>query len=430
MAAESIGRAAPDFEGWTCPLPLRDSPTVVMGHGGGGAMSAELVEHLFVPAFGDGTARRARRLGRPRPRRRAAGVLDRLVRGPAAVLPRRQHRRPRGQRHRQRPGDERRRAAVPLRRLHPRGGRRDRPGRRRGRDGLGAAAARGRASRSSPATPRSSSAATATGSTSTPPGSALVPDGRRHPARPRAAPATWSSSAATIGVHGVAIMSVREGLEFGTEIRQRLRSRCTASSRRCSPSPADLHVLRDPTRGGLATSLNEIAAASGVGVALDERAAAGPRRGRGRLRDARARPAVRGQRGQAGRLRAARATPTRCWRRCARIRPARGAVRDRGVRRGAPGDGRRPAPGFGADARGRPARRRAAAADLLTRLPARVERVGATIGPRQGRPSHSSVWPGGVTHDQEATGGGRRRRRIRHSAAGPRPEGLHQERVG
>ena len=41
------------FEGWTCPLPLRDSPTIVMGHGGGGAMSGELVEHVFLPAFAD-----------------------------------------------------------------------------------------------------------------------------------------------------------------------------------------------------------------------------------------------------------------------------------------------------------------------------------------------------------------------------------------
>ena len=49
----------PDFEGWTCPLPLRDSPTIVMGHGGGGAMSAELVEHLFLPAFGEVTPRRS-----------------------------------------------------------------------------------------------------------------------------------------------------------------------------------------------------------------------------------------------------------------------------------------------------------------------------------------------------------------------------------
>ena len=45
-----------DFEGWTCPVPLRDTPTVVMGHGGGGAMSAELVEHLFLPAYGAAAA--------------------------------------------------------------------------------------------------------------------------------------------------------------------------------------------------------------------------------------------------------------------------------------------------------------------------------------------------------------------------------------
>ena len=68
----------------------------------------------------------------------------------------------------------------------------------------------------------------------------------------------------------------------------------------------DLHVLRDPTRGGLATSLNEIAPASGVGIALDERALPDPRDGRQRLRDPRPRPAVRGQRGQAGRVRRAR----------------------------------------------------------------------------------------------------------------------------
>ena len=41
-----------DFEGWVCPVPLRDTPFIVMGHGGGGAMSAELIEHLFLPAYG------------------------------------------------------------------------------------------------------------------------------------------------------------------------------------------------------------------------------------------------------------------------------------------------------------------------------------------------------------------------------------------
>lgn len=43
---------AVDFENWVCPMPLRDSPNIVMGHGGGGAMSGELIEHLFLPAFG------------------------------------------------------------------------------------------------------------------------------------------------------------------------------------------------------------------------------------------------------------------------------------------------------------------------------------------------------------------------------------------
>ncbi len=41
----------PDFTSWSCPLPLRDYPSIVMGHGGGGKLSSELVEHLFLPAF-------------------------------------------------------------------------------------------------------------------------------------------------------------------------------------------------------------------------------------------------------------------------------------------------------------------------------------------------------------------------------------------
>ena len=48
-------QGTPSFEGWVCPLPLRDSPTIVMGHGGGGQMSAELVDHVFLPAFADST---------------------------------------------------------------------------------------------------------------------------------------------------------------------------------------------------------------------------------------------------------------------------------------------------------------------------------------------------------------------------------------
>ena len=73
-----------------------------------------------------------------------------------------------------------------------------------------------------------------------------------------------------IGVHGVAIMSVREGLQFGADIE----SDCQPLNGLVATmlaTGADIHVLRDPTRGGVATSLNEIASASGVGVRLSER---------------------------------------------------------------------------------------------------------------------------------------------------------------
>ena len=73
-----------------------------------------------------------------------------------------------------------------------------------------------------------------------------------------------------IGVHGVAIMSVREGLEFGTQMvtdSAALHPLVAAMLEVCP----DLHVLRDPTRGGLGTSLNEIARSARVGVQLVER---------------------------------------------------------------------------------------------------------------------------------------------------------------
>src|SRR6202020_3677217 len=42
---------APDFSNWVCPLPLVGYPAIVMGHGGGGKLGNELVEHLFLRAF-------------------------------------------------------------------------------------------------------------------------------------------------------------------------------------------------------------------------------------------------------------------------------------------------------------------------------------------------------------------------------------------
>jgi hydrogenase expression/formation protein HypE len=72
-----------------------------------------------------------------------------------------------------------------------------------------------------------------------------------------------------IGLHGIAIMSVREGLDFEVEIAsdtQPLHGLVAAIVAACP----EVRVLRDPTRGGLASALNEIAAASGVGIELRE----------------------------------------------------------------------------------------------------------------------------------------------------------------
>lgn len=74
----------------------------------------------------------------------------------------------------------------------------------------------------------------------------------------------------TIGDHGVAIMSKRESLEFETEIQSDTAALHGLVAHMLAVVP-QVSVLRDPTRGGLATTLNEIARQSGVGMVLDER---------------------------------------------------------------------------------------------------------------------------------------------------------------
>jgi hydrogenase expression/formation protein HypE len=79
----------------------------------------------------------------------------------------------------------------------------------------------------------------------------------------------------TVGDHGIAVVSQREGLAFQSEVRSDaaplngLVAALLAAGRR-SGLPGPVHVLRDPTRGGLATTLNEIARQSGVAVRLEE----------------------------------------------------------------------------------------------------------------------------------------------------------------
>jgi len=68
---------------------------------------------------------------------------------------------------------------------------------------------------------------------------------------------------------GVAVMSVREGLEFEVEIASDTQALNGLVDAMLAAEPA-IHVLRDPTRGGLSSALNEIAQASRVGMVLDE----------------------------------------------------------------------------------------------------------------------------------------------------------------
>ncbi|WP_353092456.1 hydrogenase expression/formation protein HypE [Methylibium sp.] len=74
----------------------------------------------------------------------------------------------------------------------------------------------------------------------------------------------------TIGEHGVAVLSQRESLEFETMIRSDTAALHTLVAAMLQAAPGGVRVLRDPTRGGLATTLNEIARQSGVGMLLQE----------------------------------------------------------------------------------------------------------------------------------------------------------------
>jgi hydrogenase expression/formation protein HypE len=75
-----------------------------------------------------------------------------------------------------------------------------------------------------------------------------------------------------IGAHGTTVMSVREGLGFDSDIRSDTQPLHHLVKAMVAAGGHGLHVLRDPTRGGLASALNEIAAASSVGVEISERA--------------------------------------------------------------------------------------------------------------------------------------------------------------
>jgi hydrogenase expression/formation protein HypE len=264
-----LAEPALDFDGWTCPVPLRDSPTIVMGHGGGGQLSAELIEHLFVPAFaapGAGPAELGDSAVVELGGVRIAMSTDTFVVRPLFF-----------------PGGSIGHLAVngTVNDLAMSGAT---PAflscgmvLEEGTD----VSVVGRVAQDMGAAAAAAGVRIVTGDTKVvdaghgdqvfvnTAGIGLVPDGVD--VRPdRAEPGDVVIVSGAIGVHGIAIMSVREGLEFGSEM--------ITDSAALHPLVAamlavtkDLHVLRDPTRGGLATSLNEIAAASKVGVRLIEK---------------------------------------------------------------------------------------------------------------------------------------------------------------
>jgi hydrogenase expression/formation protein HypE len=72
-----------------------------------------------------------------------------------------------------------------------------------------------------------------------------------------------------IGDHGIAIMAQRENLEFSTQVTSDSAALHDLVAQMVA-AVSDIHCLRDPTRGGLATTLNELARQSQVGMCIDE----------------------------------------------------------------------------------------------------------------------------------------------------------------
>jgi hydrogenase expression/formation protein HypE len=251
---------------WTCPLPLRDYAEIVLGHGGGGQLSAELVDHLFVPAFGSATLAE---LGDAAvvdvPPGRLALTTDSFVVRPLVF-----------------PGGDIGSLAVhgTVNDLAMRGAR---PLYLTAgfilEEGLPLEML-GRIVHSMAAAARRAAVQIVAGDTKVverghgdglyvnTAGVGVIPDGRSYgAARVMIGDAVVVSG--TLGDHGMAIMSVRDGLAFDTPIVSDSAA-LTGLVEAMAAAGADLHVLRDPTRGGVAASLNEVARAARVAIELDE----------------------------------------------------------------------------------------------------------------------------------------------------------------
>jgi hydrogenase expression/formation protein HypE len=88
----------------------------------------------------------------------------------------------------------------------------------------------------------------------------------------RARPGDGVILSGPIADHGISILSVREGLQFQTEVKSDSAPLHDLVEAILGAGGSDVHVLRDPTRGGVASALNEIASAARVGIRLEEAA--------------------------------------------------------------------------------------------------------------------------------------------------------------
>ena len=99
-------------------------------------------------------------------------------------------------------------------------------------------------------------------------GIGVIPPGLRLSAN-QARPGDLVILSGAIGDHGIAIMASREGLEFETAIRSDSAALHSLVASMLAVS-FDIRCMRDPTRGGLSSALNEIAGQSGVGIQIEE----------------------------------------------------------------------------------------------------------------------------------------------------------------
>ena len=257
-----------DPTNWVCPLPLRETKRIVMGHGGGGILSEELIENLFFPAFGStgGPSRDSavlEALGG-----RIALTTDSYVVNPLFF-----------------PGgnigdlavngtinDLACSGAQPLALtagfILEEGLEMEVLGAIAQSMGLAAAQAGvGIVTGDTKVVGKGS----ADGLFINTAGVGIVPEGLRIGPE-QARPGDHIIVSGAIGEHGVAIMSVREGIDFGTTVTTDSAPlhRLVAAMLAAVDDPNVIHALRDPTRGGLVAATVEIARTSGVGIELDE----------------------------------------------------------------------------------------------------------------------------------------------------------------